>query len=438
METLLVIGSIIGTIMYTWVQIRRLSFLEKRRNVGRYKCGLYIIAVIGAIGGFYWKKISVCTVYIVVAIILISYYYISYNIKGISALMQTSEFIFPLLTITGVVHGIIAIIVGISVYESREEVQMLAMLLTFLGGSLFTWRVWGKYTLEEIKDLFEDIGSIKFLCYVQGSLNLLLLVSTYAYEVRRSMWFVYYQTWANAAFLIMYYVIVKYIIDIKAKMHLENELIIKEDQIKGHIKNYFKQKKYILEVRRFKHDYVDMLQTLSALLNKGEIEKCKDILKVMGEEQEEVSTIYKEYSNNLLIHLIIANREEEAQEQGIDLDISIIWDEQILIEEMDICRIFINLIKNAMEACEKVGNEDKKYIYIETQVHNPNWHIIKIRNSFDGMVKKRKDRLETLKDDKANHGLGLKMIEETLEKYGGYINSSIDGKEFITIICIPK
>ena len=63
--------------------------------------------------------------------------------------------------------------------------------------------------------------------------------------------------------------------------------------------------------------------------------------------------------------------------------------------------------------------------------------FIKISNSFDGKVKKdRHGHLISMKSDLTRYGLGLALIEKSVNKYNGLLNFDIDEENFTLTVLL--
>lgn len=56
--------------------------------------------------------------------------------------------------------------------------------------------------------------------------------------------------------------------------------------------------------------------------------------------------------------------------------------------------------------------------------------LIRISNAFDGTILRNAEGIVTRKADKKNHGLGIKSVETTLEKYDGALQIIHEGQKF--------
>lgn len=90
--------------------------------------------------------------------------------------------------------------------------------------------------------------------------------------------------------------------------------------------------------------------------------------------------------------------------------------------------------------CAVLYREDIKYIrrYIHIKIiYRKENLFIKISNSFDGKVKKdRHGHLISMKSDLTRYGLGLALIEKSVNKYNGLLNFDIDEENFTLTVLL--
>ena len=115
-----------------------------------------------------------------------------------------------------------------------------------------------------------------------------------------------------------------------------------------------------------------------------------------------------------------------------DINISVrgVCKRELRIDEVDLCTIFSNLIQNA---AEELKGKKEDYFALEIEQGQDNTRIT-IRNSTDLLLAKDNQELTSSKQDKKNHGIGLKNVKQIVEKYNGDISWSADGKEFRVIV----
>ena len=115
-----------------------------------------------------------------------------------------------------------------------------------------------------------------------------------------------------------------------------------------------------------------------------------------------------------------------AISKGIIFSEKIIIPEQLFVDPVDICIIFGNALDNAIEACEHVQSTDKRINL--SIMYEKNMLVCKIVNT---ATKPASKFLETIKENKKNHGFGIENIKTSLGKYNGIYTFEQSNEEFV-------
>lgn len=133
-------------------------------------------------------------------------------------------------------------------------------------------------------------------------------------------------------------------------------------------------------------------------------------------------------TGNSEIDSILNYKLQEMYNKGIALDYSVVIPQKLKISGFDINIILGNLLNNAMEAMEKTTKKEfSLHIYFDKNIL-----FIHMENTYDGKIIKTENGFRTTKMNTLTHGIGLKCINKTLEKYDGDIMYSQDNDLFIT------
>ncbi len=101
------------------------------------------------------------------------------------------------------------------------------------------------------------------------------------------------------------------------------------------------------------------------------------------------------------------------------------------IPAFDMATILGNLLDNAIDALEAI--EGKRMVSVKIKLSRGQF-IIKVSNTFNGIVIERANNLITKKEDDGNHGLGIKNIKKVLEKYNGSMDIEYNATTFTSIL----
>ena len=99
------------------------------------------------------------------------------------------------------------------------------------------------------------------------------------------------------------------------------------------------------------------------------------------------------------------------------------------------CVLLANLLDNAIEACEKV-EEERRLIYLRIKRQNQ-MLLIFIKNAIQERETEKREFFKTSKNNKELHGLGIKCIDNVIQKYDGHKEYSIQKDNFELYISLP-
>ncbi|WMJ78918.1 MULTISPECIES: sensor histidine kinase [unclassified Sedimentibacter] len=183
-------------------------------------------------------------------------------------------------------------------------------------------------------------------------------------------------------------------------------------------------------LRVFSHDMKNHMLSIKTLIENNESEKALDYLNSVFK----FTDITNEYSKsgNFEIDSILNYKLHNAKSLGINTDISINVPERLNILPFDLSVVLGNLLDNAVEAVCKC---DEKIIKIMLELDR-NVLYISISNSFAGNLHYDDGVLATTKCDKQNHGMGIKSVMKSLEKYNGAMEIHHNGNMFFVDVLI--
>ena len=210
------------------------------------------------------------------------------------------------------------------------------------------------------------------------------------------------------------------------------------------------QKKYILaleknnnEIRKFKHDFNNIILGLDGYINNDDFDKEK-LKKYFN------STIMN-FNNNIELNDIviaklnsikvsslkslITNKVLIAQNNNINVDINIQGEiTNFYTDEMQLSRILGILLDNAIEASLELA-DDKKIEMNIIQIDKTT--DIQISNTFNNTGTPITDfNKEGFSTKGTNRGLGLSSAHEIANKLNMLLNTEIDGNTFVQILTI--
>ena len=144
--------------------------------------------------------------------------------------------------------------------------------------------------------------------------------------------------------------------------------------------------------------------------------QATDETRKMAQELRTQIADYENYihTGNDFLDIIIRDKAEKAREKHIDFSAFIDFNGVDFIEPLDISTLFGNGIDNAIEACEKLPDEQRVILVKADQVQD--FVSILIENNCSDEMKINGN---TSKADKFLHGFGISNMKKAAEKYGG-------------------
>ena len=185
-------------------------------------------------------------------------------------------------------------------------------------------------------------------------------------------------------------------------------------------------------VRRFKHDLVNHIGVVRELLNEKKIEEAKEYIDTIWNIQDVFDL--KIHTGDSFLDIIVNYYSYLAIKENIEFAVWGKLTERMPLEMFDITTLMGNILQNAFEAAIKA---DVPRIRIELVEHKEEIFVV-VSNSVAKRVNTKADFFMTSKEDKENHGFGLKNIAATVEKYHGecYMESILENREVLFQISI--
>ena len=147
----------------------------------------------------------------------------------------------------------------------------------------------------------------------------------------------------------------------------------------------------------------------------------------MAQELRSQIADYENYihTGSSFLDIIIKDKAEKAREKQIDFSAFIDFSGVDFIEPLDISTFFGNGIDNAIEACEKLPDEQRVILVKAGQVQD--FVSILIENN---CTEKAHADGHTTKADKFLHGFGISNMKKAAEKYGGTCMTTRENGKF--------
>lgn len=186
------------------------------------------------------------------------------------------------------------------------------------------------------------------------------------------------------------------------------------------------------ENERLYHDMNHHLQMIYYLAQKSGQTEVMDYVTSVSAPINRLSNIV--WSGVDVVDAILNHGIAEAKEKGIQMDVNVEFPRNSNIASDDLCVILFNLLDNAMEACENWQEEGAEISVTIRRIQH--FLMIKVKNPCAKRIKRRLGWFLSTKENPAHHGIGLRNVRETAEKYNGNVEFQVEDGYFVTCVLL--
>ncbi len=187
------------------------------------------------------------------------------------------------------------------------------------------------------------------------------------------------------------------------------------------------------QIRGWRHDYRNHIQTMKVLAASGDMDGIKEYLDMLDTDLNTVDTVVK--TGNAMADAILNSKISLAKSKSITVVVDAHIPVKLKMSELDLCCIIGNLFDNAIEASLPLPAE-QRLIRIYLDMKGTQLYI-----SFTNFTAKKKmvktgKLFRTTKGD--GHGFGLVRMDAIIERLDGYLSRNSEDGAFTTEILIPQ
>ncbi|MFQ8921367.1 MAG: sensor histidine kinase [Clostridium paraputrificum] len=349
--------------------------------------------------------------------------------------------IFQIIITRDIVIGLTALMYGDSMFKIVQDynVYILAsaftrIIITILG-VIFDKESY----VNKVRRLLLYRKKLGLNILTVTSLVVILIDSNYTYYYSRDT---HTTTLIMVLNLICIYVCFYFTIGVSSKLvrWAEEEVLYKSNLLNLEYNENINKKidEYSSLLRMYNHDFKNILYNIRDSIELGDTVKAKEIILEFDEKIHELTNYNKQLSNNSLVNALLNRIYAECNIKNICFESDCYIPNNLSITELELINIFNNLSSNAIEACVKQNDNEKKWISFKSYVKDNNLIIYQC-NSFNGYIKFRNDKLITTKENKKLHGIGVESIKHIVNEANGIALVKVDkeNKEFKFLIKIP-
>lgn len=326
---------------------------------------------------------------------------------------------------------------------------ILAMLQTIVvtclnGGSVmdfvirvlsYSFCIFAEYKLLRKKfsalDYLPDKSWRELTLVPIGFTALIFLIGTYPAHYSESVSNTIY-VFAVAAVMLLIYVIIFHSLVSQYKLQLSkytNGILTAQSE------SFRKQLEAITsteeQVRIMRHDLRYNLIVVSDMLAAGDSAGARDYLRNIEKRLDRIPK--KVYCSNSVANAILAYYIERAESKGIAADVQFAMPENINIDIIDFTAAVANALDNAVNACTKVRENQRK---LRVRTTESKQYIVEIANTYAGKVSFDEDGFPVSTEN--GHGIGTRSIMAFARKNNAVLDYDVTDEWFKLRIVLPN
>ncbi len=187
------------------------------------------------------------------------------------------------------------------------------------------------------------------------------------------------------------------------------------------------------QIRGWRHDYRNHIQTMKAYAAEGDMDAIKNYLDLLDKDLTTVDTVIK--TGNPMTDAILNSKISLAKEKGIAVTADAHIPVKLKSSEIDLCCIIGNLFDNAIEASVKLPPEERM-IRVYMDMKNTQLYISFTNHTAGSKLRKDGAIFRSTKGE--GHGFGLVRIDAIVERLDGYLSRNSEDGAFTTEILLPQ
>ena len=187
------------------------------------------------------------------------------------------------------------------------------------------------------------------------------------------------------------------------------------------------------QIRGWRHDYRNHIQTMKAYAADGDLDAIKQYLDLLDQDLTTVDTVIK--TGNPMTDAILNSKISLARAKGIRVTADAHIPVKLKFSEIDLCCILGNLFDNAIEASMKLPPE-QRMIRVYMDMKNTQLYISFTNFTAGRKMQKVGSRFRSTKGE--GHGFGLVRIDAIVERLEGYLSRNSEDGAFTTEILLPQ
>lgn len=193
-----------------------------------------------------------------------------------------------------------------------------------------------------------------------------------------------------------------------------------EAEAKANYKYYEELQANTDKMRKYRHDTNNIIQSIYSLLENPDKSSSEEAMKLTKTLEDEINSInISRYCAHPIVNAVLFDKERAFANSSVVCKFNVNIPQDISISGFDLCRIFSNMLDNALEACQKSNG---KTVSIDASIID-GYLYVKMRNPI----------AEFAKTEDKDRGNGLEIMKQITDKYNGETIITVENGIFETL-----
>ena len=187
------------------------------------------------------------------------------------------------------------------------------------------------------------------------------------------------------------------------------------------------------QMRGWRHDYRNHIQTMKVLASSGDLEGIRSYLDRLDTDLNTVDLAVK--TGNAMADAILNSKISLAKSRDIPVQVDAHIPVRLKMSELDLCCVIGNLFDNAIEASLALPPEER-LIRVYMDMKGTQLYLSFTNFTAGGKREKQGGRFLTTKGE--GHGFGLVRIDDIVSRLDGDLSRNSEDGAFTTEILLPQ
>lgn len=308
-------------------------------------------------------------------------------------------------------------VLGTSFFQIYGTLESRGLLYLILGSTIYI--IYQKSGLGEPQYLHAS----QWVCFGSGIALLGSFVTAFSYSQNKDpQWMHHIAPLLPIVFALQLIIMLAMFINMsrgnEREYKLQSELLRTEQRLEQSktIRSLYEKS------RAIQHDFKNNMQVLSALADEGRLDEIKKYLKEILDSEPLSRRQWIEVRGNPTVTALLNAKFSRALESGIRISAEIWYPNPMHVQTADLCTILFNVMDNAIEACEKNQDPEKRRIRLVLKQKGYFFGILCDNPSETEPIPAKKYRFRSTKKGPL-HGVGLRQLSQIARKYDGVFDA---------------